>query len=65
MLLLAHCSALFYGEQRETQRTKQTVSPTFYTNDSNKVLGERYVPGAVLGGLGGGGGCNVVARHST
>lgn len=38
MLLLAHCSAVFCGEQRETQGTKQTMSPTLYDNNSNQVL---------------------------
>lgn len=68
MLLLAHCLAVFCGEQRETQGTRQTVSPTLY-NNSNRVLGKYYVPGAVLGGTffwgGGGRGVNIVARKST
>lgn len=38
MLLLAHCSAAFCGEQRETQETKQTMSLTLYNNNSNQVL---------------------------
>lgn len=47
MLLLAHCLAVFCGEQRETQGTRQTVSPTLY-NNSNRVLGEPYVPGGLF-----------------
>ena len=50
MLLLAHCS-VFCGQQRETQGTKQTVSPTLYNNNSNQVLSECSVLGTVLGGF--------------
>lgn len=49
-LLLAHSSAVFCGEQRETRGTKQTVSPTSYNNHSNQVLGEDCVLGAERGG---------------
>lgn len=67
-LLLAHSSAVFCGEQRETQGTKQTVSPTSYNNHSNQVLGEYCVLGAELGGWLGPF-CflflNIVARNST
>ena len=50
MLLLAHCS-VFCGQKRETQGTKQTVSPTLYNNNSNQVLSECSVLGTLLGGF--------------
>lgn len=64
MLLLAHCLAAFCGGTEGSPGNRQTVSPTLY-NNSNRVLGEYYVPGAVLAGTFFGGGGNIVARKST